>query len=966
MTLRLESRFERLGEAEHHWRVWLSGPPDELKAVQQLTYRPDSAHGSQGKTVTSRRTAFQTEVPATTEFEIRATARLKDGHECELSHPLRFGAGWRVSENVSKARQTLRGSQVVGDTKTGPLALLELAKALKHEREFGFARRLLANARSQSLTDLAAEDRVKLGQQHALCTYKDPDLPPDQRLDDAFEILREVDDPKTTQNQETLGLCGAIFKRHWEVDAREQHLERSLAYYQRGYDEGAASDGGYTGINAAYVLDLLAHLEQREAEQSCHPSSTAAQRRDEARKIREDLIATLPPLAKLEGKQWLKQEWWYYVTVAEAYFGLQEYGNATTWLTDAGKLQKVAAWEYETTARQLASLARLQSESAEADVVEDSPAWQVLRTFLKDDATAVRSAVMGKVGLALSGGGFRASLFHIGVLAKLAELDVLRHVEVLSCVSGGSILGAYYYLELRRLLQEKSDSQVTRQDYVDVVQRVQRRFMEGVQRNIRTRVAGNLKKNLQMLFSRTYSRTVRAGELFESELYSLIEDEPGDKRWINDSFVMPKDDDSFKMKYDNWRRANKVPMLILNATTLNTGHNWQFTASWMGESPVSINTEIDKNERLRRMYYWESPPQHDQVRLGVAVGSSAAVPGVFEPIALPDLYPGKTVRLVDGGVYDNQGIAGLLEQDCSILLVSDASGQVSTQDQPGSDVLSVLLRSNETSMGRVRCAEHDGVEMRERAGLVRGLMFVHLKMDLESATVDWTDCDDPHAASEGLPLTKYGILKEAQALIAAIRTDLDSFNDTESYALMLSGYRQAAHTFAHELIGLGHPMQEPPMWDFFEIQDGLTKPHEFTKIRPLLQVARKRAFKVWHLVPALKHSAVVGAVLLAALLGWLAWRFWDTALLNVTVGQVAITVIVLCVTWALGKWAWNSIRYRDTLERVVSGVAMCLVGWLAVWVHLWLFDRWYLAKGRVPRKPKVTATGDGEAPNSPG
>ena len=39
------------------------------------------------------------------------------------------------------------------------------------------------------------------------------------------------------------------------------------------------------------------------------------------------------------------------------------------------------------------------------------------------------------------------------VLARLAELDVLRHVEVLSCVSGGSIIGGYYYLELRHLLE---------------------------------------------------------------------------------------------------------------------------------------------------------------------------------------------------------------------------------------------------------------------------------------------------------------------------------------------------------------------------------------------------------------------------------------------------------------------------------------------------------------------------------
>ena len=50
------------------------------------------------------------------------------------------------------------------------------------------------------------------------------------------------------------------------------------------------------------------------------------------------------------------------------------------------------------------------------------------------------------------------------------------------------------------------------------------------------------------------------------------------------------------------------------------------------------------------------------------------MPAIFEPIPLEDLYPDKKVLLVDGGVYDNQGVASLLEQDCSVMLVSDASG----------------------------------------------------------------------------------------------------------------------------------------------------------------------------------------------------------------------------------------------------------------------------------------------------
>lgn len=48
-----------------------------------------------------------------------------------------------------------------------------------------------------------------------------------------------------------------------------------------------------------------------------------------------------------------------------------------------------------------------------------------------------------RVGLALSGGGFRAAAFHLGVFRRLRELGILWHVDMLSCVSGGSIAGAY-------------------------------------------------------------------------------------------------------------------------------------------------------------------------------------------------------------------------------------------------------------------------------------------------------------------------------------------------------------------------------------------------------------------------------------------------------------------------------------------------------------------------------------------
>jgi predicted acylesterase/phospholipase RssA len=46
-----------------------------------------------------------------------------------------------------------------------------------------------------------------------------------------------------------------------------------------------------------------------------------------------------------------------------------------------------------------------------------------------------------RLGLALSGGGFRAAPFHLGVLRQLQALGLVDKLDLLSCVSSGSIAG---------------------------------------------------------------------------------------------------------------------------------------------------------------------------------------------------------------------------------------------------------------------------------------------------------------------------------------------------------------------------------------------------------------------------------------------------------------------------------------------------------------------------------------------
>jgi NTE family protein len=48
-----------------------------------------------------------------------------------------------------------------------------------------------------------------------------------------------------------------------------------------------------------------------------------------------------------------------------------------------------------------------------------------------------------RIGLSLSGGGFRATAYHLGVFRTLKAMGILWKLDLLSCVSGGSIAGAY-------------------------------------------------------------------------------------------------------------------------------------------------------------------------------------------------------------------------------------------------------------------------------------------------------------------------------------------------------------------------------------------------------------------------------------------------------------------------------------------------------------------------------------------
>jgi predicted acylesterase/phospholipase RssA len=798
---------------------------------------------------------------------------------------------------LSWAVRILEGEQTPQNT------VFQIARVLKNRwKRFGMARKLLWLARSDSgrVTERRTDSpwMRKLAQQHALCTYKDQDLPAYVRFDRALAILRTEDlrdflDSGAVITQETLGIAGAIAKARWEAFGQRSYLDQSLAFYDRGWSQGAGDDG-YTGINTAYVLDLIAFQKETDARAMGTVSAEAAQMRERAREIRTTLTAAgaIPAIADAvtrriaeepagtsdEAQDRVDRLYWLLVTLGEAHvgLGLEEGGNlasARAFYARARELDR-SDWMVESTATQLSSLFRLRRGGR---MTASGGEKQVMESLVGNGAAGVEGALAGKIGLALSGGGFRASLFHIGVLARLAELDMLRHVEYLSCVSGGSIIGAYYYLEVRKLLESKTDEELGRDDYVTAVKNIEVQFLAGVQQNLRMQAIRDPAVNRSYEILSGALPTERVAELYESMLFAKVDDHAGaSPRYLNNLEIHPKDwpGARFRPKEDNWRRRHKAPILVLNATTLNTGHNWQFTAAWMGEPPSTVNNEADCNQRLRRMYYGEAPPEYRQVRLGRAVGASACVPALFVPLEFPRLYGDMTVRLVDGGVHDNQGVSSLVEQGCTVLLVSDASGQLADQGNPTERIASTAARADEIAQERVRVAQFSDLESRRRSGLLRTLMFLHLKRDLEMDPKDWIGCplpydagDEARPAGEKGPLTSYGINRDLQRRIAAIRTDLDAFHDVEAFALMVSGYRMTEFHFPPELQWLAAPPLEKPPWGFLSMAGEMAKSAPQPELLSLLDRSAQRILFAHGFEGRVKAAAVaLVLVLLAA--GW--------------------------------------------------------------------------------------------------
>ena len=891
-------------------------------------------------------------------------------------------------EKINKAREAIRGTDL-------SIAELEqLRKELEGLDQFAYATEiLLIVIRKQE----RAGHTFSLKNYHTLAKYiyKDHSLPSSFKFDKALNELETHDDLLITGRCESLGLAGAIYKRKWQFDHQFRNLLLSQYYYKRGYDrwkffvaeiaagrqaDKESNDDGYTAVNYAYINELMAVDKLEEFSKSTGLTDGIISNMKEAKETREYILQQFikdPAAASPELKASVdtKSNAWVVATVAEAFFGLHKYGHALQFIKQYVQLKGTNKWEIRSFSQQIFSLAYLQlfvkkfyAEKQQnqttgyeqlkliADATNEAALNECLGVFMpgspKENNASVKVKKDSKLGLALSGGGFRASLFHIGVLASLAENDELKNVDIISCVSGGSIIGAYYYLKLKKVLEENTDNNITKKHYTDLVKEIEIDFLAGVQKNLRMQLFSNIGCNFRMLWnSKHYSRSHRIGELYEKHFYQPLTGK--DKLYMNDLFINPKLEtgESFSYSTDNWKRNNKIPQLVLNATSVNTGHNWQFTASWMGEPPGNIQTDIDVKPRLRRMYYEEAPDKYKRFRVGHAVGASACVPVMFHPMPMSDLYPGIDLQLVDGGLHDNQGIAALIEEECKDMIISDASGQMPTNEGATHNEGAVFFRTDTILQERLRELQFLDLKERDYTTQLNSLITVHLKNGLKAYPISWKHCIDPprpllykEENTMNEDLLKYGVLHDVQSLLSEIRTDLDSFHDTEAFALMYSGYVQTNHALEKPDTGEGQAIG----WNFLRIKDYLTTPSKAEKIKPLLAAGGQLAFKVLTVSKTTKVAMTLLGLLLCIPLGYCIYKFYNVPLVKY---ELTVKMIVgVAVTFILGlifKSLSKFISYKSTIAKWIGLTLLMIVLWVVFNIYLWFFNGIYIRAGKL-------------------
>ncbi len=246
-----------------------------------------------------------------------------------------------------------------------------------------------------------------------------------------------------------------------------------------------------------------------------------------------------------------------------------------------------------------------------------------------------------KLGLALAGGGLRAALFHLGVLRRMAELDLLRYVEVLSTVSGGSIIGALYILLLRHRLEAAPSGRLSREEYLALVQDLERILVRGASKNLRVRLFLNPFTVLRVMLT-PWTLGQAMGRLYERYLFRAVTELPDFRRGgpgrkvvrrpgavpLRDLLVRPGGrpvEGGIEAHNRSVTAAggSAVTNHIINATALNSGSRFWFSSVEAGDTYLGCVRHSELGELLDR----KALLRQEASRQRPAPGTRGSLPG---------------------------------------------------------------------------------------------------------------------------------------------------------------------------------------------------------------------------------------------------------------------------------------------------------------------------------------------------
>lgn len=300
-----------------------------------------------------------------------------------------------------------------------------------------------------------------------------------------------------------------------------------------------------------------------------------------------------------------------------------------------------------------------------------------------------------KIGIALSGGGYRASAYHVGTLRALHKLGVLDKVDVISSVSGGSITSAYYALNKGKgyELFEKSFVNKLQKGVMNDVWLLLALVMMSI--IILSGIIGGL---VYFVKHQVWLSIFICIVCFISAFVYLL------LRWYNYmpiSYLISRKYDSLFFKNKTLRDFPETPLLTLNATNIATNLPFNFSRGYMGEYIYCVN---------RKSIF-----KADSFPISKAVMASSCVPYGFTPIKINEKYllhkyeecdkNPEPPLLVDGGIFDNQGAHKLSEKKsrfhADLIIVSDAgNGEIKAAHT--NNFLITLYKTSEMMMNRIK------------------------------------------------------------------------------------------------------------------------------------------------------------------------------------------------------------------------------------------------------------------------